>query len=261
VLFVLILALFVSHFQTHGLEARATSTRFISLLCFLWILIWMLMSCFSSMLSSPLLMLPPLAAVLMALFLHPSKKTELAGSLLISFSICLLIIALGRRLVENDSISISLDGSGIVTVANHEIKTGKTCVVYVDQGALGEEYGKELRKFLLGSDFERCVVVDKASYATIPELNIGHVNLIILSGITVDQVEIRKGAAQYLLLNPTFLAGCMPCDPILAIVYPEINRPCYFAPDGSTFNKFQSKIRLVPFHENFETSWSTYVDL
>jgi len=240
--------------RTHGLEARAT------LLCFFWILIWMIMSCFSSMLASPLLFIPPLAAIIVALFLHPPVKTDLIGPMMISFSLCFLIFSLGHRLAGNDSLSITRNSDGLVTVANDEIKTGKTCVIFIDEGALGEEFGKEVRKFMLGADFESCVVVDKASHLNIPHANIGHVDLTILSGITVDQVEIREGRTKYILLNPAYLPRYAPSESVQVIVYPEINLRHHLAPETSGMDKFQSKIRMVPFNENFETSWAEYTN-
>jgi hypothetical protein len=210
------------------------------------------------MLSSPMLMIPPLAAVVAALFFHPPKKTELAGSLMISLSVCLLIFALGRRFERDDPASIKRDYGGIVTITNSEIKTGRTCLIYVDEGALGGEYGKEVRKFLFGADFETCVVVNKVGSFDIPKTKIERADLIILSGITIEQVEIREGPAKYILLNPAFLPGYMPSEPIQSILYPEINRPQHLGPEVSSLIKFQSKIRMVPFNEHFETSWSEY---
>jgi len=250
-------------FAVHGLAARAT------LLCFLWILIWMLMSCFSSMFASPLLFVPPLVAVIVALFLHPPAKTEIIASLMISFSLCLLLFSLGHRFAGDDSLSITRDSGGMVTVANNEIKTGKTCVIFVDEGVLGEEFGKEVRKFMLAADFETCVVVDKVAqtFLTVPifqdskngtDRNVC-ATLIILSGITVDQVEIKEGLAKYILLNPAFLPAYMPYGSIQAIVYPEINPRHYFEPEASSLEKFRSKIHKVPFDENFETSWASYI--
>ena len=264
VLFVLILALLLAHSLVLGRAvspkpprtARRAIHTFIGLLCFLWILIWMLMSCFSSMFASPLLIIPPLAAVLVALLLHPPRRSEIIGSLMISFSLCLLLFSLGRRFAWNDSISIKLDESGIITVTNNEIKTGRTCVIYVDQEALGEEFGKEVRKFLIGSNFGACVVVEKAGNFSVSEIKASHAELIILSGITVAHVEIREGTAKYVLLNPAFLPGYMPSGAIQAIVYPEVNRRRYFDPETSVLDKFQSKIHMVPFNENFEISWS-----
>gem|GEM_PF-3483254 len=246
--------------QTNFGTDRSVCATFISLLCFLWILIWMLNSCFSSMLSSPMLVIPPLMAVFMALFLNPPRKSELVGSLMISLSLCLLVFVLGRRFSGNDSVSISRDSSGIITVANNEIKTGKTCILFVDQQALGEEYGKELRQFLLGADFERCVVVGRTSYFDAPETNIKNPELIIISGITVSQVEIRDGPAKYLLLNPAFLPADMPSGAIQAIVYPEINWAHSLEPDANVLDKYREKIRVVPYNECFETSWSEYLN-
>ena len=238
---------------------KSVRATLISLLSFLWLLIWILMSCFSSMMASPMLLIPPLAAIIVALFLHPPERTEIIGSLLISFSLCLLLFSLGHRLAGNDTLAITRDSGGMVTVANNEIKTGKTCVIFVDEDVLGEEFGKGVRQLLLGSDFETCVVVDKASYLNIPYTNSRHADLTILSGITVGQVEIREGRSKYVLLNPAFLPSHMPDAPIQAIVYPEINLRHYLEPEASRLDKFRSKIHKVPFDENFETSWASYI--
>ena len=245
-------------------------------LCFLWLAIWMLMSCFSSMLSSPMLFVPPLVAILTTLLLHPPRRPEVAGALMISFSICLLIFTTGHALERNDSLTIKRDMDGIITITNSEIKTGRRCLIYIDEGALGGEYGKELRKFLPGSDIETCVVVRKVAqtFLSVPgssnkpgtdrnvcaTFNTGRVDLIILSGITADQVEIKEGPAKYILLNPAFLPDNMPVEPVQAILYPEINRQ-HLEPKASILKKFQSKIRMVPFNQNFETSWSEYLNL
>jgi len=53
----------------------------------------------------------------------------------------------------------------------------------------------------------------------------------------------------------------MPVEPIQAIVWPEINRQNYFDLDAALLEKLQSRIRRVPFNENFETSWSAHVNL
>ena len=272
-LFVLILALLSAHSrvaqtllsvsdscENFGTD-RSVCATFIALLAFLWLLIWMLNSCFSSMLSSPMLMIPPLVAVVVALFLHPPKRSELVGSLMISVSICLLVFVMGHRFASSDSVSISRDSSGVVTITNNEIKTGGTCVVYADAGALGEEYGKELRKFLPRSNFERCVVVGKAGYLDTPGINIKNLELIILSGITVSQVEIKDGPAKYVLLNPAFLPADMPSGAVQAIVYPEVNWTHYLEPEADALAKIRTKIRVVPYNENFETSWAEYLNL
>jgi len=231
------------------------------LLCFLWLLIWMLNSCFSSMLSSPMLMIPPLVAVVVVLLLHPPRRYELIGALMISLSLCILLFSLGHRFASSDSVSISRDSSGVVTIANNEIKTGGTCVVYADAGALGEEYGKELRKFLPASNFERCVVRGKASYFDASETNIKNSELIILSGNTISQVEIKDGPAKYVLLNPSFLPADMPAEAIQAIVYPEVNWTHCLEPEADALANLRTKIRVVPYNENFETSWAKYLNL
>jgi hypothetical protein len=160
----------------------------------------------------------------------------------------------------NDLLSIKRNSGGMVTIANNEIKTGGTCVIYVDEGVLGETFGKELRKFFIGSDFENCVVVDKAKYSKVSKTNTGLPALIILSGITVDQIGAEKSDAKYVLLNPAFLPRDMPAGSVQAIVYPEINLRRYFEPEASRMDKFQSKIHKIPFDENFATSWAEYIN-
>jgi hypothetical protein len=256
-LFLLFFALLrLSHFRILDQVSYDKPMRFIRLLSFQWLIIWMLMSCFSSMLSSPMLMIPPLVAVVVALFPHPPRKAELVGSLLVALSLCLLIMVLGSRLERDEPLSIKTDSDCTVTISNRKINTGVACIIYIDERVLGTEYGKEVRKFLMGTDFEKCVVVSKAGCLGVSETTIGRVELIILSGITIDQIEIKEGSIKYILLNPAFLPACMPSGSIQAIVYPEINHLQHLEPEASSFNKFQSKIRLFPFNENFEKSWS-----
>jgi len=230
----------------------------IGLLCFLWILIWMISSCFSTMLSSLLLFVPPMLAVLVMLVIHPPQMSELRGALVISLSVCVLIFVAGLVLARGDPVTIERDVNGMVTVSNREIKTGRTCLVYADQQVLGEYFGKEVRKLVTGSNFRKCVVVDKAGYATVFGEKPGTADLIILSGNTVGQAAIKNGTAKYALLNPSFLPDAMPDEAIQAIVYPEINRTHRLEPDTDTLKKFQAKIRMVPYNECFETSWAKY---
>jgi len=247
-----------------GTDRNVCATLF-SLLSFIWILVWMVMSCFSSMMASPLLFIPPLVAVFVALFLHPPRRTEIIGSLLISFSVCLLIFSLGHRFAGDDSLSITRDSNGMVTVANNGIKTGKTCVIFVDESVLGEGFGKEVRKFMAGSDFDACRVAQAFLSVPKPEDLITGTDrnvcatLIILSGITIDKVGIKDADAKYVLLNPSFLPQSLPAGQVEAVVYPEINRGHYIEPDAASLDKFQGRIRKVPFDENFEMSWAKYI--
>jgi len=262
--------------QSHGLEARAT------LLCFFWMLIWAIMSCFSSMFASPLLVIPPAAGVVVGLVLNPPGVKRVLCSVAGALGICVLVFAAGWVLARGDSLSIKRDASGVVTVTNNKGEPGKGCVIYVDEGVLGAEFGKEVRKFMAGSDFEACRVIDKvaqtflsvqkteelitgtdrnvrATLKTDTDKNVRATLLIILSGITIDRVGMKDAGARYVLLNPSFLPQSLPVGQIQGIVYPEINRGRYIEPDAASLGKFQGKIRMVPFDENFETSWASYI--
>jgi len=237
--------------------------RSVMLLCFLWLVIWGVASCFSTMLSSPMLFGFPMLAALVMLVIHTPQMSELRGALVISFSVCLLLFVAGRVLVRSDPVTITRDANGMVSVVNARGGThapGKTCIIYADQQALGEYFGKEVRKFVAGAGIEKCIVLDKAGYLDVIHENAGEADLVILSGNTVDYVEIKEGSrSKFVLLNPAFLPPSMPSGPIQAIVWPEINRAQFLEPEATLTEALRAKIRMVPYNENFETSWSKYI--
>jgi len=233
------------------------------LLCFLWLVIWGIGSCFSTMLSSLMLFGPPTLAALVMLVIRAPQMSELRGALAISFSVCLLPFVAGGVLARGYPVTITRDMNGMVSVMNAKGGTpvpGKTCIICADQQALGENFGKEVRKFVAGSNFEKCVVLDRAGYLDFIHENASEADLVILSGNTVDCVEIKEGSrSKFILLNPAFLPPSMPSGPIQAIVWPEIKRAQSLEPEAALMEALRSKVRVVPFNENFETSWSSYI--
>jgi len=237
--------------------------RSVMLLCFLWLVIWGVASCFSTMLSSPMLLGPPMLAALVMLVIRTPQMSELRGALVISFSVCLLLFVAGGVLARGDSVKIAKDANGMVSVVNAKGGTSapdKTCIICVDQQALGENYGKEVRKFMVGANFGKCVVLDKAGYLDIIHENTNEADLVILSGNTVDCVEIKEGGrSKFVFLNPVFLPPSMPGGQIQAIVWPEIKRAQFLEPEATLMETLRAKIRMVPYNENFEISWSKYI--
>jgi hypothetical protein len=250
-------------YSTHS-EMSWNARRPVMLLCFLWLVIWGIGSCFSTMLSSLMLFGPPILAAFVMLVIHTPRMTEIRGALVISFSVCLLVFVAGCVLARGDPVRIARNVNGMVSVLNPKggaLVSGKTCIICADQQALGEDYGKEVRKFVAGANFEKCVVLDKAGYSDIFHENTGWADLVVLSGNTVDYVEIIGGSrSKFVLLNPAFFPDSMPSESMQAIVWPEIKRTQFFEPEAALLETLRAKIRVVPYNENFETSWSKYIN-
>jgi len=275
--------------------ALAKEGKPVGVLCLLVILVWAISSCFSSMLASPLLFLPPLVATFWTIFAklrirrchHDVAQTAKSASdgprqvrqpapllqwferslsqksIFVSFAsscvVCLLLFASGRVLAWGDSQPISPDKHGVITVSNKCLNSSKMCIIYVDEHAIGRHYGKELRKFLLKSDFGKCVIISKSNQRTAAEATVLQAELAILSGNTINHVEITKGVAKYVLLRPSFLPKDLQCEKIQSIVVPEIDRN-HPLPNLNSNEVCLSKIIKIPFNLAFENSWSKYVN-
>lgn len=275
--------------------ARGNSAA--GLLCLLVLLVWAVSSLFSSMLASPLLFFPPLVAVLSAIIgnvrnlrqrhvvqtaspvfsrfndgQHPAlRKHWLTApifqnpvfySAASSVVVCLLLFLSGRALVRGDSLSIRPHHNGAISITNGLANSKNSCAIYVDEEAIGRHYGKELRKFLLKTGIGKCIVISRSDQMAATESLARQSNMILLSGITVSHVDFKKGASKYVLLHPAFVPRSMPCESIQSIVWPEIDRSYRLHCLDFNLNKeCQSKVRVVPFNEVFETSWSKFINI
>ena len=262
----------------------AGKKRSVGILCFLLILIWTISSLFSSMLSSVLLILPPLAASLVAITLHPLKKKPLISSLTASAVICLLLYVSGSAFAWKDPLTITTGKNGIVSITNEQAKSIPTCAICVDEEALGRHYGKEVRKFMLKNNIGNCLIIKTSKQLAALGETAQQVDLVLLSGATVAKVvgvsRLPQRAPEafptpkvspsgglhkipkFILLNPTFLPESLECESIQTIVFPEIDRYRHLELQPSHLGKLcQSKIKKIPFNENFETSWSKHVNL
>jgi len=265
-------------------------------LCLLLILVWAISSLFSSMLASPLLFFPPLIAAFCVIIssllnLHPDQITQTAKSALTcptqvwqpaprkhwpggtifknpvchslaaSFAICLLLFTSGRVLAFGDSMSISYDEQGVISIAKRPTNSGRLFVIYVDEEAIGRHYGKEVRKFLLQANLDKGIVITRRNQIAAVEKSIDRVELVIMSGVTVTQAPvIRWGTQKYVLLRPAFMPKVLQCESIQSIIWPEIDRGHPLR--SHSFNQAcLSKVHIIPFNENFETSWSKYINI
>jgi len=288
--------LFISFLGIMSAITLARENNSAGTLCLLLMLAWTISSLFSSMLASPLLFFPPLAAALWAILAnlknwfsrHVAGQTAKSASgrvaLVRKFSpsqhwakeslyrntvfcsaaastiICLFLFTTGHALAWGDLLSIRSDKQGVISITNEQTSSGKLCVIYVDEEAIGRHYGKELRKFLIKMDIGNCIVVSKLNQMADAEKLISHAELIIMSGVTVTHVQVINGTAKYVLLRPAFIPKTLHCESIQSIVLPEIDRSHPLR--SLDFNQTcLSKLHLVPFNEAFETSWSKYITI
>jgi len=257
-LFVMLIILFWS---VKNAKYSAASNSSLGMLCFLLISTWAINSLFSSMLGRSLLLMAPFAALLLALFLNAPKINVVGFSAILSLVVCFSIFFSGYMLAKKDSLSINTDKNGIVSISNKRSNSKELCILFVDEEALGRYFGKELRKFLLTSHYGQCFVLQNIKQLTEIDdfIKANDLRLVILSGMTVAHDTIRKEGVKYALVFPSFLPDSLQLEAIESIIYPEIDRLHYLGLSG--INQLNhSKIHMIPFDENFETSWAKYIN-
>ena len=162
-------------------------------------------------------------------------------------------------MARNDSLSISSGKHGIISLAKKLNNSGKLCVFYVDEEAIGRHYGKELRKFLSKADVGECVIISKLNQMSGSEALLRQAELVFLSGMTVTLLDFNKETSKYVLLRPSVLSKALQCETIRSIIYPKIDRNHPLR--NLDFSQIcPSKIHAVPFNEDFETSWSKHIN-
>jgi len=248
----LILGLFHSHALTQ------TKHHMIGSLCLMWTATWIISSFFSSMMRSSLLVVPVAISIPLSLILLKPKFKHILMSLGFAAACSLGLYITGLILTDNSQLKI-VKTNGVIHICNAMGSADKNCVFYADACALGEKYGKEVRRFIETKNISNCYVIDNVKIAPTSKPSMAAKTVFVLSGDAVSAVDIDKIQSNTILLYP--LSEAMPpvkTENIKQIIFPEIDPLKYiFLWQNQSF--WTPKIQLIPYDKPFETTWADYI--
>jgi len=239
-------------------DDSAKYSRIIGSVCLLWTITWIVCSLFSTMMRSSLLVVPVVMAILLTFILSRPKLKHILMSLGIAVTLSMGLYVSGALLSMASSFSVTKKG-GVVHVINKNGLPGKICVFYADECALGNNYGKAVRRYMEAKGIRTCVVITNGNKQGFAKQPADENTVFVLSGDAVSAISLEKLQGKIILLYPHCNVNELgKFEYVKQVLFPEID-PLRYRYSWQRHPSWGSRVELIPYDSTFKTKWPDYI--